>query len=306
MVLAGGVSVSVPQKAGYLYQEGGILSPDGHCRAFDAQARGTVGGSGVGIVVLKRLKDALEDGDRIHATILGSAINNDGSLKIGYTAPSVEGQAKAIAEAQAIAGIDPETISYIEAHGTGTALGDPVEIAALTQAFSLRTNKKGFCAIGSVKTNIGHLGAAAGVAGLIKTVLALKHKLIPPSLHFKEPNPEIDFVNSPFYVNSSLSEWKADRSRLAGVSSFGIGGTNAHVILKEAPTVEVSEVSRPWQLLVLSAKTESALDAATANLTFHLKQEPIATSLILLILCKWADELLITAESLFARTSAMQ
>ncbi|MEG4809882.1 SDR family oxidoreductase [Microcoleus sp. F8-D3] len=274
MVLAGGVSVSVPQKAGYLYQEGGILSPDGHCRAFDAQARGTVGGSGVGIVVLKRLKDALEDGDRIHATIIGSAINNDGSLKIGYTAPSVEGQAKVIAEAQAIAGIDPEAISYIEAHGTGTALGDPVEIAALTQAFSLRTNKKGFCAIGSVKTNIGHLGAAAGVAGLIKTVLALKHKLIPPSLHFKQPNPEIDFTNSPFYVNSSLSEWKADRSRLAGVSSFGIGGTNAHVILKEAPTVEVSEVSRPWQLLVLSAKTESALDAATANLTLYLKQEP--------------------------------
>ncbi len=277
MVLAGGVSVSVPQKAGYLYQEGGILSPDGHCRAFDDRARGTVGGSGVGIVVLKRLKDALEDGDRIHATILGSAINNDGSLKIGYTAPSVEGQAKAIAEAQAIAGIDPETISYIEAHGTGTALGDPVEIAALTQAFSLRTNKKGFCAIGSVKTNIGHLGAAAGVAGLIKTVLALKHKLIPPSLHFEQPNPEIDFANSPFYVNSSLSEWKADRSRLAGVSSFGIGGTNAHVILKEAPTVEVSEVSRPWQLLVLSAKTESALDAATANLTLYLKQEPDRT-----------------------------
>ncbi|MEG4940199.1 SDR family oxidoreductase [Microcoleus sp. F4-D5] len=274
MVLAGGVSVSVPQKAGYLYQEGGILSPDGHCRAFDAKARGTVGGSGVGIVVLKRLKDALEDGDRIHATIIGSAINNDGSLKIGYTAPSVEGQAKAIAEAQAIAGIDPETISYIEAHGTGTALGDPVEIAALTQAFSLRTNKTGFCAIGSVKTNIGHLGAAAGVAGLIKTVLALKHKLIPPSLHFEQPNPEIDFANSPFYVNSSLSEWKADRSRLAGVSSFGIGGTNAHVILKEAPTVEVSEVSRPWQLLVLSAKTESALDAATANLTLYLKQKP--------------------------------
>ena len=277
MVLAGGVSVSVPKKAGYLYQEGGILSPDGHCRAFDAQARGTVGGSGVGIVVLKRLKDALEDGDRIHATIMGSAINNDGSLKVGYTAPSVEGQAKAIAEAQAIAGIDPETISYIEAHGTGTALGDPVEIAALTQAFSLRTNKKGFCAIGSVKTNIGHLGAAAGVAGLIKTVLALKHKLIPPSLHFEQPNPEIDFANSPFYVNSSLSEWKADRSRLAGVSSFGIGGTNAHVILKEAPTVEVSEVSRPWQLLVLSAKTESALDAATANLTLYLKQEPDRT-----------------------------
>ena len=277
MVLAGGVSVSVPQKAGYLYQEGGILSPDGHCRAFDAQARGTVGGSGVGIVVLKRLKDALEDGDRIHATILGSAINNDGSLKIGYTAPSVEGQAKAIAEAQAIAGIDPETISYIETHGTGTALGDPVEIAALTQAFSLRTNKKGFCAIGSVKTNIGHLGAAAGAAGLIKTVLALKHKLIPPSLHFEQPNPEIDFANSPFYVNSSLSEWKADRSRLAGVSSFGIGGTNAHVILKEAPTVELSEVSRPWQLLVLSAKTESALDAATANLTLYLKQEPDRT-----------------------------
>ncbi|NET89191.1 MAG: polyketide synthase, partial [Kamptonema sp. SIO1D9] len=207
MVLAGGVSVRVPQKAGYLYEEGMILSPDGHCKAFDAQAQGTVIGSGVGIVVLKRLEDALADGDCIHATIKGSAINNDGSLKIGYTAPSIDGQAAVILEAQALAGIEAETVTYIEAHGTGTALGDPIEIAALKQAFSPHTQKKGFCAIGSVKTNVGHLDAASGVTALIKTVLALKHQKIPPSLHFQQPNPEIDFDNSPFYVNTKLEEW---------------------------------------------------------------------------------------------------
>ena len=274
MVLAGGVSIHLPQKAGYLYEEGMILSPDGHCRAFDAQAQGTVGGSGVGIVVLKRLEDALADGDCIHAVIKGSAINNDGSSKVGYTAPSVDGQAAAILEAQALAGVDPETITYIEAHGTGTPLGDPIEIAALKQAFSASTQKQGFCAIGSVKTNVGHLDAAAGVAGLIKTVLALKHKMIPPSLHFEEPNPEIDFANSLFYVNTELSPWHTNGvPRRAGVSSFGIGGTNAHVVLEEAPTVDLSGKSRPWQLLVLSAKTSSALDTATANLAQHLHSE---------------------------------
>jgi len=274
MVLAGGVSAHLLQKAGYLYQEGMILSPDGHCRAFDAKAQGTIGGSGIGIVVLKRLEDALADGDCIHAVIKGSAINNDGSLKVGYTAPSVNGQAAVILEAQALAGIDPETITYIEAHGTGTPLGDPIEIAALRQAYSKSTQNKEFCAIGSVKTNVGHLDAAAGVAGLIKTVLALKNKQIPPSLHFENPNPEIDFANSPFYVNTELRQWKTNGTpRRAGVSSFGIGGTNAHVILEEAPMVEPSGKSRPWQLLLLSAKTSSALETATANLSQHLHSD---------------------------------
>jgi acyl transferase domain-containing protein len=273
--LAGGVAVRLPEKAGYVYQEDMIYSPDGHCRAFDARAQGTVFGSGVGIVVLKRLTDAIADGDYIHAIIKGSAINNDGSLKVGYTAPSRDGQAAAIAEAQVIAGIDPETVSYIEAHGTGTALGDPIEVAALTQVFRASTQKKGFCAIGSVKTNFGHLGAAAGVAGLMKTVLALKHQMIPPSLHFEQPNPKIDFANSPFYVNSKLSEWKTNGTpRRAGVSSFGIGGTNAHVVLEEAPAKGSLEKSRPCHLLILSAKTSSALETATANLAEHLKQHP--------------------------------
>ncbi|MDF5730970.1 MAG: SDR family NAD(P)-dependent oxidoreductase, partial [Rhizonema sp. PD38] len=280
MVLAGGVSIGVTQKTGYLYQEGMILSPDGHCRAFDAQAGGTVGGNGVGIVLLKRLSDAIADGDYIHAVILGSAINNDGSLKVGYTAPSVEGQAAVISEAQAIAGIEASTITYVEAHGTGTVLGDPIEIVALTQAFRATTEKKGFCALGAVKTNIGHLDTAAGIAGLLKTVLALKHKLLPPTLHFEKPNPKIDFANSPFYVNTTLGEWKTNGTkRRAGVSSFGIGGTNAHVILEEAPTTELLsrgalEQGRGYQLLVLSAKTSSALESATANLVEHLKEHP--------------------------------
>ncbi|MDF5714251.1 MAG: beta-ketoacyl synthase N-terminal-like domain-containing protein [Rhizonema sp. NSF051] len=275
MVLAGGVCVTRLQKTGYFYQEGGILSPDGHCRAFDAQAKGTVSGDGVGIVVLKRLADALADGDNIHAVIKGSAINNDGSSKVGYTAPSIDGQAKVIAEALAIARVEPETISYVETHGTGTVLGDPIEIAALTKSFRAKTKKKDFCAIGSVKTNIGHLDTAAGVAGLIKTILALKHKQIPPSLHFQEPNPQIDFANSPFYVNNKLSEWKSNGyPRRAGVSSFGIGGTNAHVILEEAPIVEPSGSLRQCQLLVLSAKTNSALETATTNIVEHFKQHP--------------------------------
>ncbi|MEM8677561.1 MAG: SDR family oxidoreductase [Cyanobacteria bacterium P01_G01_bin.67] len=273
VVLAGGVSVNVPQKSGYLYQDGMIMSPDGHCRAFDAQAEGTILGRGLGIVVLKRLEDALADGDYIHAVIKGSAINNDGSVKAGYTAPSINGQAAVILEAQALAGIDSDTITYIEAHGSGTPLGDPIEIAALTQAFSANTNKKGFCAVGSVKTNIGHLDSAAGIAGLIKTVLALRNKQIPPSLNFNDPNPKIDFANSPFYVNNKLTQWEAnDTPRRAGVSSFGIGGTNAHVVLEEAPLLMNSVASRPWQLLILSAKTSSALEKATLNLAKHLEQ----------------------------------
>lgn len=281
MALSGGVSIKVPQKSGRFYQEEGILSPDGHCRAFDAKAQGTVSGNGVGIVVLKRLADALADGDCIHAVIKGSAINNDGASKVGYTAPSVEGQAKVITRALAMAEVPPETIGYIETHGTGTALGDPIEIAALTQAFRASTSVEdahkglGYCAIGSVKTNIGHLDTAAGVAGLIKTVLALKHKLLPPSLHFKKPNPKIDFTNSPFYVNAALSQWGAANTPcLAGVSSFGIGGTNAHAVLEEAPPLEASGESRPWQLLVLSAKTSTALETTTTNLLEHLKGHP--------------------------------
>jgi len=275
VALAGGVSINVPQTAGYVYQEEGIYAPDGHCRAFDARAQGTVFGNGVGIVVLKRLQDALADGDCIHAVIKGSAINNDGPSKVGYAAPSMAGQAKVIARALAMADIDPATISYIETHGTGTAMGDPIEIAALTQAFRARTEKQGFCAIGSVKTNVGHLGAAAGVTGLIKTVLALKHQMIPPSLHFEQPNPQIDFANSPFYVNTKLFDWQAgEHPRRVGVSSFGIGGTNAHVILEEAPPNEAAKRSRPWQVLALSAKTRSALETATANLAGHLTQHP--------------------------------
>jgi len=274
MALAGGVSVRVPQKDGYWYQEGGILSPDGHCRSFDARARGTVFGSGAGMVVLKRLSDALAHGDQIHAIIKGSAINNDGSLKVGFTAPGMEGQMAAIAMAQGIAGVDPETISYIEAHGTATSVGDPIEIAALTQVFRAKTQKKGFCAVGSVKSNIGHTNTAAGVAGLIKTVLALKHRTLPPSLHYEVPNPKIDFSASPFYVNTKLSEWNGPTPLRAGVSSFGVGGTNAHLVIEEAPPLDPSDAARPWQLLLLSAKTPSALETATTRLVEHMRQQP--------------------------------
>lgn len=275
IALAGASSINVPQKAGYRYQNGAINSPDGHCRAFDANAQGTVFSNAVGIVVLKRLEEALADGDFIHAVIKGAAINNDGSFKIGYTAPSVEGQAKVIRTAQIMAEVEPETITYVETHGTATALGDPIEVAALSQAFQAGTQKKAFCAIGSVKTNIGHTDSAAGVAGLIKTVLMLKNKMIPPSLHFEKPNPEIDFANSPFYVNTKLAEWKTDGFPLrAGVSAFGIGGTNAHVIVEEASRSEASRKSRSWKLLLLSAKTSKALDNATSNLVEHLKQHP--------------------------------
>lgn len=272
MALAGGVSIRVPQKSGYIYEEGGIGAPDGHCRAFDVRANGTVGGDGAGVVVLKRLSEALADGDRIHAVIKGSAVNNDGSAKVGYTAPSVNGQAEVIAEALAMARVNPETITYVEAHGTGTTLGDPIEVAALTQAFRTATQKKSFCALGSVKTNIGHLNTAAGVAGLIKTSLALEHKLLPPSIHFEQPNPKINFASSPFFVNTELTSWDTNGGpRRAGISSFGIGGTNAHVILEEAPSQKPSNKDRPNQLLVLSAKTESALNTAAANLAKYLK-----------------------------------
>ena len=275
MALAGGVTIELPHGTGYVYREGEILSQDGHCRSFDAASTGTVFGSGLGMVVLRRLQDAIEDGDTIHAIVRGSAINNDGSRKVGYLAPSVDGQAEVIAEALAVAGVDAESISYIETHGTGTKVGDPIEISGLTQAFRESTDRKGFCAIGSVKSNIGHLDAAAGVTGLIKTVLALEHGEIPPTLHFEKPNPHIDFAASPFYVNAKLQEWKpGEGPRRAGVTSLGIGGTNAHVILEEAPAVKRREGRRPWQLLVLSAKTPAALEAAGRRLGARLREEP--------------------------------
>jgi len=275
MALAGGVSLRFPQSAGYFWSEGGITSPDGHCRAFDAAAQGTVFGDGLGIVVLKRLADAEADGDTIHAVIKGSAINNDGAAKVGYTAPRLGGQTKVIRAAQRVAEVEPGSIGYVEAHGTGTALGDPIEVAALTEAFRAGTTRTGFCALGSIKPNIGHLNAAAGIAGLIKTVLVLKHGTIPPTLHFERPNPEIDFPGSPFVVSAEAREWPAgDGPRRAAVSSFGMGGTNAHVILEEAPAQEPTGISRAVQTLVLSARSAAALEAATDRLARHLEEHP--------------------------------
>ncbi len=279
MALAGGAKITPPFKTGYIYEEGGIQSPDGECRAFDAGARGTVVGDGVGIIVLKRLTDAIQDGDTIHAVIKGSAINNDGSQKVGFTAPSIQGQAAVIEEALTIAGVSPDSIGYVETHGTGTSLGDPIEIEALTQAFRTGTDRKGYCPIGSVKTNIGHLDAAAGVAGVIKAVLILESGLIPASLNYQRPNPAIDFANSPFFVNAELRKWEPQAEpRRAGVSSFGLGGTNAHIILEEAPTPKTfDKANRSEQLLVISAKSESALDQATKNLADYLKQNSSAS-----------------------------
>jgi acyl transferase domain-containing protein len=274
MALAGGVSADMLTNKGYCHQPGGILSPDGHCRVFDAAAKGTVSGNGVGVVVLKRLSDAIEDRDHIRAVIRGFALNNDGSNKVGYTAPSIEGQAQAVAMAQALARVEPDSISYIEAHGTGTELGDPIEIAALRQAFR-GAKKKQFCAIGSVKSNIGHLDAAAGVASLIKTVLALEHKALPPSLHFKRANPKIDFENSPFYVNAALADWKTnDGPRRAGVSCFGIGGTNAHVIVEEAPESNRLPHTRNCCVLKLSGRSSAALEAMTGDLAGYFENHP--------------------------------
>ncbi|HEV8581211.1 MAG TPA: amino acid adenylation domain-containing protein [Thermoanaerobaculia bacterium] len=275
MALAGGVAVNLPQKAGYLYQPGGVLSPDGHCRAFDAAAAGTVFGSGLGVVVLKRLDRALADGDSILAVIRGSATNNDGALKAGYSAPSENGQAAVITEALEVAGVHPDTIDYVEAHGTGTQLGDPIEVAALTQAFRHWTARRGYCALGSIKTNFGHLEPAAGIAGLIKAVLMLRHGTLVPSLHFERPNPNIDFGESPFHVVARAMEWPRNgRPRRAAVSSFGMGGTNAHVVLEEAPATGPSGPSRPWQLVTLSARTPTALEKATENLAGHLEAHP--------------------------------
>ncbi len=271
MALAGGVAITVPHRVGYLHEAGSILSPDGRCRPFDARANGTVTGSGAGIVVLKRLLEALADGDRIEAVIAGSAINNDGAAKLGYSAPSVSGQEAVIGEALDVTGFSPATLGYVEAHGTATPLGDPVEVDALTRAFRAGTCERGFCALGSVKGNVGHLDAAAGVTGLIKTVLALRHGEIPPSLHFSQPNPEIDFAASPFYVNTELRPWpRLEAPRRGGVSSFGIGGTNAHVLVEEAPATARPEPDLRPQLLLLSAQTASALEAAANHLATYL------------------------------------
>ncbi len=275
MALAGGTRIHAFDKHGYWRQEGGILSPDGHCRPFDAQARGTVGGSGAGVVALRLATDAWRDGDRIYALVKGSAVNNDGSNKVGYTAPSVRGQAEVIRRACRIADIAPEALSYVEAHGTATLMGDPIEVEALTQAFD--ADRRGFCALGSVKANLGHLDAAAGVAGFIKTALALHHRQLPASLHYRSPNPEIDFANSPFYVNAESRPWRGDNPLRAGVSSFGIGGTNVHAVLQEAPAQPTSAASRPLELLTVSAHTEPALERHCKNLAAWLRAHPEAS-----------------------------
>ena len=290
MALAGGVTVPLFTHSGYLYKEGMINASDGHCRAFDAQADGSNFGNAVAIVVLKRYTDAAADRDNIYAIIKGSAINNDGDRKAAYTAPSIDGQSNVIRTALHMAEVNPETITYVETHGTGTALGDPVEIEGLKAAFN--TPKRHFCRIGSVKTNVGHLEMAAGVAGFIKTVLALKHKQIPPNLHFETPNPKIDLANSPFVVNTQLTEWKPlepGQPLRAGVSSFGIGGTNTHVILEEVPIAqsvkrtahsegrtmqEDQGKGQGYRLILLSAKNQSALEQMTQNLARHFQKHP--------------------------------
>lgn len=278
MALAGGVSITFPQKRGYLYQEGGMVSPDGHCRSFDADAAGTVFGSGAGVVLLKRLDAALADGDPIRAVIRGSAVNNDGARKVGYTAPSSEGQARAIALAHALAGVSADAISYVECHGTATPLGDPIEISGLTKAFHATTDRKGFCAIGTVKTNVGHLDIASGATALIKTILSLEHESLPPTLHFKSPNPKLGLEESPFYVNAELKAWpRGERPRIAGVNAAGVGGTNVHVIVEEAPLIPAAAAEAEEgaaQLFVLSARDGAALAEARSRLAAHIGSHP--------------------------------
>ena len=276
MALAGGVTLEIPHGLGYIYREGEVLSPDGHCHAFDHRGQGTIFGSGAGVVVLRRAEDAVEDGDHIHAIIKGSAVNNDGSSKVGYLAPSVDGQAAAMSEAYTVAGVEPETIGYIECHGTGTYLGDPIELSAMTQAFRQQTEAKQFCRIGSVKTNIGHLDTAAGVASLIKASLALRHKQIPASLGFEKPNPNIDFDNSPFMVNTSLFDWPEGQApRRAAVNSLGVGGTNAHLVVQEPPRRPMSPPTQHKKhILTLSGRTKKAVDQYAAKLAEHLRAHP--------------------------------
>src|SRR5580704_7666194 len=267
MALAGAVSITFPERRGYVPQEGGIVSEDGHCRPFDHRATGTVFGSGAAILLLKRLDDAVADGDQVLAVIRGFALNNDGSNKVGYTAPSVEGQSQVILRAQQMAGVTADSISYIEAHGTATPLGDPIEVAALAKAFSKSTHARQFCSIGTAKANVGHLDVAAGATGLIKTVLQIENRTIPKLLHFEKPNPHLDLNNTPFKVAQNTQPWKTDSLPLrAGVSAFGMGGTNAHVIVEEAPVPTPSDQGRAHQLLLCSAKTPTALTTMTNDL----------------------------------------
>jgi acyl transferase domain-containing protein/thioesterase domain-containing protein len=273
MALAGGVTIEMPHGHGYMYQEGEILSDDGHCRAFDRKAKGTVFGSGAGVVVLRRLKDAIEDGDTVYAVVKGSAVNNDGGRKVGYLAPSVDGQAEAVAEALHISGVSAETVSYIECHGTGTPVGDPIEVTGLTHAFRSFTDKSAFCAIGSTKTNIGHLDTAAGVAGFVKVVEMLRHRTLVPNLHFEEPNPEVNWAATPFYVNNRTAPWDADGPLRAGINSLGVGGTNAHVVLEEAPVLPTAPTSKAGSLLLLSARSKASLDSAARRLADHLEHD---------------------------------
>ncbi|RZK48823.1 MAG: polyketide synthase, partial [Hymenobacter sp.] len=277
VALAGGVSITAPLRSGHLYQEGAMLSGDGHCRPFDAQAQGTVFSDGAGVVLLKPLAAAQRDGDTIHAIIKGVGVNNDGAGKGSFTAPSAEGQAGAIRQALADSAVDPATISYVEAHGTATPLGDPIELEGLAMAFGEQATKQ-FCALGSIKSNLGHLTAAAGVAGFIKTVLAMRHRQLPASLGFATPNPHIDFANSPFFVNAALAPWQPAGARRAGVSSFGVGGTNVHVVLEEyaAPTPATptpASAERPAHLPVWSAKSEPSHAAYAQRLAQHLGAE---------------------------------
>lgn len=275
MAIAGGAGIKLPQKSGYLFQTGFIGSPDGHTRPFDENANGTVFTSAVGVLIMKRFEDAVRDGDNIYAVIKGMSVNNDGSAKVGFTAPSREGQAEVISNALCIAGVNPEDISYIETHGTGTSLGDPIEISALNMVFEQVTKRKSYCAIGSVKSNIGHAISGAGISGMIKTLLALKHKQIPPSINFESPNSKIDFSNSPFYVNTKLSDWDCgSNKRIAGVSSFGFGGTNVHAVIEEAPPLKSVPSARKWQLLTLSAKSAEALDRMCIKLSDYLQNNP--------------------------------
>ncbi len=272
VMLAGGACVSALRKRGYLHVPGGTSSSDGHVRAFDARADGMLGGNGVAAVVLRRLADALAAGDTIRAVIRGTAINNDGSGKVSFTAPSVDGQARVIQDALDVSGVDPRTIGMLEAHGTGTPLGDPIEVRALTQAWRTRTDARAYCALGSAKTNVGHLDIAAGVTGLIKAALALERGAIPPSLHFERPNPELDLAASPFFVNTALRPWPAgDAPRRAAVSSFGMGGTNAHAVLEEAPAARPGDPPRRFELLPLGARSEEALGRVAARLARALE-----------------------------------
>ncbi len=276
MALAGGIAVTCPVNSGHLYQEGGMLSADGHTRSFDAAATGTVFSDGAAVVLLKRLSDAIADGNPVYAVIRGSAVNNDGGQKASFTAPSSEGQAAVIAMAQADAGVEPRSIGYVEAHGTATPMGDPIEIEGLTRAFRLGTEDSGFCVVGSVKSNVGHLLMAAGAAGVIKTAFALQQQRIPATAHFGRANPVIDFASTPFVVHGHTQAWpvQAGTLRRAGVSSFGVGGTNAHVVMEEAPLLAPSDPAIGTQLLTLSARTPAALAVAVSNLANHLEADP--------------------------------